>query len=216
MPIPFPPRGFYAITDSGLLPGDVMLAAVESALRGGATAVQYRDKGSGAARRLRQAAALVKLCRRYGAPLIVNDDVELARDVDADGVHVGREDQAVSRARSVLGDGRIVGASCNDSIERALLAQDDGATYVAFGRFFPSRTKPDAVHAPLALLPRARPQVRVPIVAIGGITPDNGASLLAAGADILSAIDGVFGAPDVQTAARAYAALFTTAPPPKR
>jgi len=209
---PFPSRGLYAIADTALLGDDALEPAVAAALRGGAAAIQYRDKRGGGARRAAQARRLRALCAERGVAFIVNDDVTLARAVEADGVHVGREDAPLEAARAALGSEAVVGVSCNDRLERALIAQTGGASYVAFGRFFASRTKPGAVGAAPELLRRARPRLRLPIVAIGGITPENGAVLLAAGADVLAAIHGVFGGPDPEAAARAYARLFDADP----
>jgi thiamine-phosphate pyrophosphorylase len=143
-----------------------------------------------------------------GALFIVNDDVELALAVDADGVHVGRDDEGVAAARARLGPGRLVGASCYDQLGLARAAVAAGADYVAFGSFFPSPTKPNAARADVGLLRRARHELGVPLVAIGGITPENGAPLVAAGADMLAAIGAVFGASDPRAAAAAFAPLF--------
>ena len=203
-------RGLYVITDALLLPtNDRLLAAVEQALLGGARLVQYRDKSGDAARRLAQAQALNALCQRHAVPLIINDDVELAAQVGAAGVHVGKDDPAFATARARLGENAIIGVSCYDRLDLALAAARAGADYVAFGAFFPSPTKPTEIRAPLALLQHARPLLNIPIVAIGGITPDNGALLVEAGADALAVVSGVFGQPDLQAAARRYAALFT-------
>lgn len=204
----FPRRGLYVITDSGLLAPAALVEAVAAAIRGGAVAVQYRRKDGTADERRRQAEGLRAACADAGVPFIVNDDVALARSVGADGVHVGREDAPLEQAREVLGAGAIVGVSCNNVLERALRAQRSGASYVAFGRFFPSHTKPQAVAAAPELLREARSRLRLPIVAIGGITPENGGILLAAGADVLAAVHGVFGQPDPEAAARRYTALW--------
>jgi thiamine-phosphate pyrophosphorylase len=202
------PRGLYAITDAELIPADKMVQAVARAIQGGAAMIQYRDKADGPERRRFEAQDLVTLCRPLGTPLIINDDVELAAEVGADGVHLGRDDGAVGRARALLGEGPIIGVSCYNELERAREAVADGADYVAFGSFFPSTTKPDAVRADTALLQAARAELSVPIVAIGGITPENGAALVEAGADLLAVITGVFGQEDVESAARAYSRLF--------
>jgi thiamine-phosphate pyrophosphorylase len=139
---------------------------------------------------------------------IVNDDAALARQSQADGVHLGREDTAPVQARARLGSRAIIGVSCYNELPRAQAAQEQGADYVAFGRFFPSRTKPQAVQAGPELLHEAKKKLRIPVVAIGGITPENGASLIAAGADALAVIEGVFGQADVRAAAERYAQLF--------
>ena len=205
---PSPGRGLYAITDRRLIPEAELVERVRKAIDGGAAIIQYRDKSSGQARRLEQAAALAALCSARQVPLIINDDIELAAAVNADGVHLGIDDTSISTARAQLGEDAIIGVSCYNRLERAVEAVDAGADYVAFGRFFASKTKPNAVTADIDLLVAARQQLRVPIVAIGGITPDNGAALIAAGADYLAAIDGVFGQADVYAAAQGYAALF--------
>ena len=201
-------RGLYAITDAVLIPDSVFVVTVEKAILGGAQVIQYRDKSKNSGRRLRQAQALNTLCRSYRIPLIVNDDIELAASVEAAGVHLGKEDPCLANARARLGYQAIVGVSCYNHLDLALDATRQGADYVAFGSFFPSPSKPAAVHADIALLREARHALSVPIVAIGGIIPDNGRSLVEAGADGLAVISGVFGQADIRAAARAYADLF--------
>lgn len=204
--------GLYVITDSRLVPGNQLPERVAAAIDGGARIVQYRDKGSDATRRRQEAQALAQLCRLRGVIFLVNDDVALAKAVAADGIHLGQSDESIADARAELGDDAVVGISCHDSLGLALRAERQGADYVAFGRFFPSQTKPQAPPAQLSVLRAARQALRIPIVAIGGVTPDNGAALLAAGADALAVIHGVFGMPDVKEAARAYADLFAPMP----
>ena len=207
-------RGLYAVTDgagahehSGADPRS-LADRVALAIDGGAVMVQYRDKSGDRQRREREAGALRAVCARAAVPLIINDDVELAAHVGAEGVHLGREDAAPEDARRILGERAIIGVSCYNSLERARRAAEQGADYLAFGRFFPSRTKPGAVPAALSLLAAARAELDLPLVAIGGITPDNGARLIEAGADLLAVIHGVFGQSDPCSAARAYARLF--------
>ena len=200
--------GLYAVTDSNLIPAAELAARVAQAIAGGATVIQYREKQLAAAERHRQAAALVELCHRHAVPLLINDDVELAAAVGAAGVHLGRDDAAIHAARDRLGAGAIIGVSCYNTLQRAQAAAAAGADYVAFGRFFPSHTKPDAVQAEAALLQQARRELELPLVAIGGITPENGGTLLAAGANLLAVIHGVLGQPDVQAAAQRYKDLF--------
>jgi thiamine-phosphate pyrophosphorylase len=201
-----PRRGLYAITDG---PRADLMAAVESALRGGAAMLQYRDKSADTTRRHSEASALRELCRRHGVALIVNDDVELAAACAADGVHLGEHDESIARARARLGDSAIVGVSCYASLERARAAAAAGADYLAFGAFFPSPTKPAAARADIELL-RGAKALGLPLVAIGGITPDNAPALIAAGADFVAAVSGVFGAADPQAAAREYTECFLT------
>lgn len=200
------PRGLYAITpdeaDTARL-----LVRVEVVLRAGAAWLQYRNKVADGGLRERQAQALQPLCRRYGVALIINDDWRLAAAIGADGAHLGQDDGALAAARDTLGAGAIVGASCYDSLELARAACAAGASYVAFGAFFPSPSKPDARRASTALL-RDSAMLGVPRVAIGGITSDNAQPLVAAGADLLAAISGVFDAPDPAAATRAYIACF--------
>jgi thiamine-phosphate pyrophosphorylase len=191
-------RGLYAIT-----PDD--LSRVEEALASGALcALQYRAKAADAVTRRREAGRLLARCRAHGVPMIVNDDLELALAIGADGVHLGREDGDLAAARARL-PGRLLGASCYDRPELAVRAVAAGADYVAFGSVFPSPTKPAAVRAPLALFAR---DLGVSRVAIGGITVDNAPQVLAAGADCLAVITDLFDAPDVAARARQYRRLF--------
>lgn len=204
-------RGLYAITDGSLADP---VAAAQAALEGGAALLQYRNKTSAHPRRLDEAVALAKLCMRFGVPLIVNDDVELALASGAAGVHLGEDDVPIAGARTVLGRGAIIGVSCYDSLERARDASAAGADYLAFGAFFPSPTKPDARRATPGLLREAR-MFGKPLVAIGGVTPDNGGPLIAAGADFLAAISAVFAARDIRAAARRFTGLFDTTHSPR-
>ncbi len=198
----------YAIADTHCLDDARLITAVGEAIAGGAGVIQYRDKKRDAESRLAQAREIAKLCRKHNVLFIVNDDVALAREARADGVHLGREDVPLAEARKLLGAQAIIGVSCYNELARAEAAEKQGADYVAFGRFFPSRTKPQAVQAGLDLLREAKRKLRTPIVAIGGITPENGAALIAAGADALAVIEGVFGQADVRAAAERYARLF--------
>ena len=201
-------HGLYAITDSGAVPAMSLAAAVAAAIRGGARLVQYRDKSTDSPRRTREAESLLALCREHEVPLIINDDVALAARLGADGMHLGRGDAPLDEARVQLGPRAIIGVSCYDSLERALAAEQAGADYVAFGSFFASPSKPQAVRAPQTLLAEAKQRLNVPICAIGGITPENGAALVAAGADMLAVISGLFASADIESAARSYAQLF--------
>jgi len=200
--------GLYAIADTAQIADDRLLGAVGEAIAGGAKIVQYRDKRHNAETRVAQARELATQCHKSGATFIVNDDPDLAAASGADGVHLGRDDATVANARSRLGQKATIGVSCYNDLARASDAVAAGADYVAFGSFFASRTKPNAVHAEIDLLRRARSNISVPIVAIGGISPENGASLIAAGADALAVIDGLFGQSDIHAAATRYATLF--------
>lgn len=206
-------RGLYAIADTALPAPGGLTARVRQALRGGARLVQYRHKGPMDPARLSEARSLRELCRACAAPLLVNDDVDLARELGADGVHLGRDDATIAEARVALGSGGIIGASCYNDLRLAQAAQEQGADYLAFGSFHASPTKPDAVKASPTLLAAARRQTGLPLVAIGGITPENGALLIAAGADALAVISGLFAQPDPEAAARRYARLFAPAFP---
>lgn len=205
-------RGLYAITDSQLLADGRLLPYVEAALRGGAKILQYRDKSSDAARRLREAEALAELCLRHGAELIINDDLDLATRLGL-GVHLGQNDGSLAAARALLGGRPLIGATCHARLELAEQAQREGASYVAFGRFFNSQTKPGAPAAGLELLEQARAQLRLPIVAIGGVTLDNAPALIARGASLIAVVHALFAADsadEVEARARAFSALFAS------
>ena len=201
-------RGLYAITNPELTQGTALNAQVEAAIQGGARLIQYRDKGNDRARRLNEATQLLATCREPGIPLIINDNLELANRIGADGVHLGRDDRGIDEARKLLGPNAIIGVSCYNDLQRACDAQTAGADYVAFGRFFPSATKPHTIQADIALLQQASRKLQIPIVAIGGITPENGAQLVQAGADMLAVIQGIFAQPDIHRTCRKFAKLF--------
>lgn len=203
------PGGVYAITPE-TADTERLLAQVEAALAGGVAAVQYRDKSGDVARRHEQASELAALCRRFGAPLIINDDLRLADLADADGVHLGRDDGSIREARIILGKGKFIGASCYQSLDLAQAAQAAGADYVAFGSFFASPTKPAASRADTDLLHAATRVLRIPIVAIGGITAANAPQLIDAGADSVAVLSALFGAADIRAAAHALNKLFAT------
>lgn len=203
-------RGLYAITDSQLLADGRLLPYVEAALKGGAKLLQYRDKSEDAARRLRQAEALRDLCLRHGAQLIINDDAELAARLGV-GLHLGQEDGSLAAARALLGRDAIIGATCHAQLELAEQARQEGASYIAFGRFFDSQTKPGAPAATPELLEQARTRFRLPIVAIGGVTLDNAPALIARGASMVAVIHALFAAEnaaEVERRARAFSQLF--------
>ena len=200
-------RGLYAITDSQLLTGK-LLPFVEAALDGGLTLLQYRDKSSDDARRLREAEALRNLCERYKAHLIINDDAELAARLEV-GVHLGQTDGPLTPARALLGRKAIIGSTCHSQIELAEQAAKEGASYVAFGRFFNSSTKPGAPTATLDILDQARSRLDLPICVIGGITLDNAGPLVEHGADLLAVVHGLLGADSTRAATRRAQAFNT-------
>jgi len=196
--------GLYAITQQDLSKSS-LLEKTRDIVTGGAVMLQYRAKADAD---LDLAQQLLSICRAGRVVFIVNDNPKLAHTIGADGVHLGVDDPALPGARRLLGNDAIIGVSCYTSLARAVQAQKDGADYAAFGSFFDSPTKPDASRAELALLVQARRQRSIPIVAIGGITPANGRSLIDAGADLLAVISGVYGTPNAESSSSAYAALF--------
>ncbi|MNZ56638.1 Thiamine-phosphate synthase [compost metagenome] len=203
-------RGLYAITDSQLLADGRLLPYVEAALKGGARLLQYRDKSSDESRRLREAESLRELCERHGAQLIINDDAELAARLGV-GVHLGQTDGSISAARALLGRNALVGATCHASLDLAAQAVQEGASYIAFGRFFNSQTKPGAPAATVELLEQARARFGLPIVAIGGVTVENAPELIGRGVDLIAVIHALFAADsaaEVERRARAFSALF--------
>jgi len=200
--------GLYAITNHHDLGVQQLVEDVESALIGGARIIQYRDKSGKSEQRHSEAKALAKLCTRYSIPLIINDDITLAHEIGAQGVHLGKDDNALCEARELLGANAIIGISCYNDLNQAITAEQNGANYVAFGRFFPSANKPNAVQAYPELLEEAKQRLRIPIVAIGGITPENGPPLINAGADMLAVIEGVFSQPNIKDASKRFLPLF--------
>ena len=203
-------RGLYAVTPERA-DGGALLADVEAALAGGCRVVQLRDKLSPMAERLARARALRAATLRHGALLLINDDLALCRLVDADGVHLGRDDGDLALARCLLGPEKILGASCYADLARAQAAEQAGADYVAFGAAFPSPTKPEAANATVDLFFRAKTALTVKVCAIGGITAANAPTLLAAGVDLLAVITDLFSAPDIAARAAAYQRLFEEA-----
>jgi thiamine-phosphate pyrophosphorylase len=212
MPASSLPRGLYAITDPALTPDEQLLPACEAALAGGAVMLQYRDKHAGEAERISRARSLRSLCDQYGASLLINDEPGLARAVAAQGVHLGQQDTHPDQARSVLGPDAIVGVSCHGEPELAHAAARRGMDYVALGRFFASHTKPGAPPATVDTLRELRSELHVPIVAIGGVNPDNAGELIRAGADLVAVIHDLFSAPDIEARARQFRACFEETP----
>ncbi len=203
--LPMPKRGLYAITPEGKT-FDEILEFTKAVLKGGACVVQYRDKTSNDT--LTLARKLLKLCHVYNVPLLINDNVEIAQKMGADGVHLGKDDGDITQARERLGTKAIIGVSCYNSLELALKAQSQGVNYVAFGRFFTSNTKPLAQQAEIGTLTAGKKILSLPIVAIGGILPTNGATLIDAGADLLAVIGGL-ATPQPEITAQTYSALFS-------
>ena len=205
MRLPFPSTGLYAITQTERKNDDTIIQEVSSALKGGASVIQYRNKESG--NTLHLANKLLSLCKENNIPFIINDDVKLANQIGADGVHLGKDDSNILEARKILGTHAIIGLSCYNDLTLAIKAEQLGANYVAFGRFFPSNSKPLASPARIETLHQARKQIKLPIVAIGGILPKNGKQLLKAGADILAVIGGIFDH-EPEKSVKAYLKLF--------
>ncbi len=208
---PLPKKGLYAITKTANKSLQQIADAVLAAIKGGAVIIQYRNKhpfrDAHPLDSRKMATYLLDICRNNNVPLIINDDIKLAASIGADGVHLGKNDGQISEARKYLGPESIIGISCYNDLQRAAAAQEQGASYVAFGRFFTSRTKPYAPTADIETLVKAKQQLNIPTVAIGGILPENGSQLVAAGADFLAVIDGVF-ADDPEQSAKNYARLF--------
>lgn len=202
-----PLRGLYVIIDTAVVGDRELIAKSRQAVAGGAGILQYRDKGGRSGTRLAHCRAMADLCHEAARLFLVNDDVRLARECGADGVHLGREDMPISRAREILGANGIIGASCYDSIELARVAKAQGASYLAFGSFFPSRTKPGAPQPPRSILRKAR-SLGLPLVAIGGIDHQNALSLIESGADMIAVITSALAVADTVSACRRLAGLF--------
>jgi thiamine-phosphate pyrophosphorylase len=185
-----------------------LLSVTEKALAAGAAVLQYRHKDAGIDLRIEQATALQELCRRYRVPFIINDHVDLALQLDADGVHVGGTDTKVAQVRALLGPGKIIGSSCYGDLQLAIGAQAAGASYVAFGGFYPSLVKKYDVTTQPSIIDDALAQVALPNCVIGGMTPENAAPLVARGAHMVAAITSVYQAADPAAAVRAFNLLF--------
>lgn len=200
--------GLYAVTSERYSANEILREKVGAVLRGGASVVQYRNKSGDRDRRRSEAADLAWMCQNAAVCFIVNDDIGLACEVDADGVHLGKDDPDIDRARALLGPDKLIGASCYNCIEDGRRAVAEGADYLAFGSFFASSTKPDAVRADPGLLMRAREEFDVPLVAIGGISTQNAAGLIIAGADALAVSSALFEREDVEAVARQFVRLI--------
>jgi len=200
-------KGLYAITpDSADL--NTLIQKTQWAIEGGAFMVQYRSKIQDRDVKIQQCAAILRLCREYEIPCIVNDDVEMCRVLEADGVHLGEKDDSIAEVRHILGEDAIIGSSCYDQLNRAKSAQKEGASYVAFGAMFPTSTKPNAPRATLALLKEAKREIQIPIVAIGGITVNNGHDVIKTGIDAIAVITSLYEAKSIKETAETFVKMF--------
>ena len=201
-------KGLYAITDQQLIPEEYFSESVEATLQGGARIIQYRDKSNDQNKRLRQASLLRALCHQYQAICIINDDIELAKAVNAHGVHLGKDDFSLTIARQVLGEKAIIGVSCYNDLDRAIAAEEDKADYVAFGAIFSSATKPEANVAGLDIITKAKQQLSIPICTIGGITQENIQQVIQQGADMAAVISGIFSANNIKQSTTTLSRFF--------
>jgi len=200
-------KGLYAITpDSADL--NTLIQKTKSAIEGGAFMVQYRSKIQDRDVKMQQCAAILRLCREYEIPCIVNDDVDMCRILEADGVHLGEKDDNIAEVRHILGEDAIIGSSCYDQLDRAKSAQKEGASYVAFGAMFPTSTKPNAPRATLALLKEAKREIQIPIVAIGGITVNNAHDVIKTGIDAIAVINSLYEAKSIKETAETFVKMF--------
>ena len=200
-------KGLYAITPD-MADTDLLLQKIEAALQGGINILQYRNKAASHKLQTQQARAILPLCRQYNVPLIINDSVKLCLTLDADGVHLGADDGNLSEVRARVGNDKILGASCYNRFDLALQAEKQGASYVAFGACFASETKPNAPVAGLDLFVKAKNELNIPTVAIGGITLQNAPSVIHAGANAIAVINAIFNANDVKLSSQQFSLLF--------
>jgi thiamine-phosphate pyrophosphorylase len=201
-------KGLYVITDKKLIPRDRFAATVEKAINGGANVVQIREKDTPRDEIISLGRDLLSLTKKYGVPLIVNDSIELAMEIGADGVHLGEDDPPIAHARDVLGNDKIIGVSCYGKIDRGLNAEREGADYVAFGTPYFTPTKPERAPTSFDVLREAVSRIKnIPIFAIGGITPENADIVLETGVDGIAVITGVFGSDDPERAAKELAEI---------
>ena len=201
-------KGLYAITDQQLITEENFHASVEATLQGGTRIIQYRDKSNEQNKRLQQASLLRALCDQYHAICIINDDIELARAVNAHGVHLGKDDLSLTMARQILGENAIIGVSCYNDLDRAIAAENNKADYVAFGAIFSSTTKPEANVAGLDIITKAKQQLSIPVCTIGGITQENIQLVIQQGADMAAVISGIFSADDIKQATKILSQSF--------
>ncbi len=201
-------RGLYAITDTANHNTEAMLTKTEDILRAGAKILQLRNKHADKNMHIAEAEQLSDLCQQFSVPLIINDDIELAIQVGADGIHLGKNDLSITEARTRLGNKVMIGCSCYNDLNRAYNAVNAGADYIAFGAFYPSPSKPDAVRATPEIIQKAKQEFNLPVVAIGGITPENGRALIDAGADMLAVISGLYASDTPFQSTSQYINLF--------
>ena len=201
-------KGLYAITDENLIPEKHFNQIVESALQGGAKIIQYRDKSNDQEKRLHQATILQSLCQKYKSLCIINDDIELAKEINADGVHLGKDDNSIAEARRVLGNDAIIGVSCYNDLSLAIDAERNSADYVAFGAIFPSPTKPNAAVADLDIISNAKSKLSIPICVIGGITEINIHQVVEHGSDMAAVISSLFSVNDTKDTAATFSSHF--------
>ena len=201
-------KGLYAITDQQLITEENFRASVEATLQGGTRIIQYRDKSDKQKKRLQQASLLRALCDQYHALCIINDDIELAKAVNAHGVHLGKNDLSLTTARQLLGKNAIIGVSCYNDLDRAIAAENNKADYVAFGAIFSSTTKPEANVAGLDIITKAKQQLSIPVCTIGGITQENIQQVIQQGADMAAVISGIFSADDIKQATKILSQPF--------
>ena len=204
-----PANGLYAITDCKNLDTEKLIGKTEQILQSGAAMLQYRNKYDDFTVRESQARQLKILCGKYNTPFIINDDIVLASAINADGVHLGKDDTSCEQARALFGQQMIIGISCYNDLNRAIAAEKTGANYIAFGACFPTSTKKNTTRAGPVLIHEAKQKLELPVVAIGGITPENGKLLVDAGADFLAVISGVYSQDDPAATTRSYVKLFT-------
>lgn len=200
-------NGLYGITPDGMETAE-LIAKTEQILAGGAQLIQYRNKNADKDLRTQQAVALLQLCRRYGVPMIVNDHLDLTMEIDAEGIHVGKHDTNVAAARQQLGRDKIIGSSCYNEFELALLAESQGADYAAFGAFYPTSTKQNTVVAPQGILSQAKNSLNVSIICIGGINQTNALPLIKNGADAVAVSNALYQAADIYKTAQSLSQLF--------
>ncbi len=202
-------KGLYAITDEKLITRQGFSEAVELALQGGARIIQYRDKSNNPQKRFQQATILCSLCEQYQAVSIINDDIELAKAVNAHGVHLGKDDASLTKARQTLGDKAIIGISCYNNLPLAINAEKNTADYVAFGAMFSSSTKPEAIKTNIDIISNAKQQLSIPVCAIGGITDKNIQQLIQQGVDMTAVISSLFASNDIKDTADSLSKHFS-------